>query len=98
MPSTRVRGPHAMSEGPLNGNVVPAQEGDLECDVAIIGSGMGGATVAHALKDSGAKVVVIERGDFLPRERENWSPRAVHRQARYKNSDPWIDGSTGKAF
>jgi choline dehydrogenase-like flavoprotein len=78
--------------------VVPAQEGDVECDVAIIGSGMGGATVAHALRDGGATVVVLERGDFLPRERENWSPEAVHRTARYKNSDPWIDGSTGRSF
>ena len=78
--------------------VVSAPEGDLDCDVAIIGSGMGGATVAYALKDAGASVVVIERGDFLPRERENWSPQAVHRQGRYKNSDPWVDGNTGQTF
>lgn len=80
------------------GGVVSVPEGDLECDVAVIGSGMGGATVAYALKDTGASVAVIERGDFLPRERENWSPQAVHRQARYKNSDPWVDGSTGQTF
>lgn len=86
-----------MSEREIPG-VIAAQSGDLECDVAIIGSGIGGATVAYALRDSGAKVVIIERGDFLPRERENWSPTAVHRQARYKNSDPWIDGTTGKRF
>ena len=86
-----------MFERPAGG-VIPAPETDLECDVAIIGSGMGGATVAYALKDSGARVVVLERGDFLPRERENWSAESVHRQGRYKNSDPWVDGSTGKSF
>lgn len=92
-------GRRGVSEVAINGNAVVAdQDGDLECDLAVIGSGMGGATVAHALKGSDATVVVIERGDFLPRERENWSPRAVHRQARYKNSDPWIDGSTGRSF
>jgi choline dehydrogenase-like flavoprotein len=70
----------------------------IEADIAIIGSGIGGATTAYALRDSDASVVVLERGDFLPRERDNWSPESVHRNARYKNSDPWIDGSTGKSF
>src|SRR5205085_465111 len=36
--------------------------------------------------------------DFLPRERENWSPHAVHVEGRYKNSAPWIDGITGEEF
>jgi choline dehydrogenase-like flavoprotein len=78
--------------------VISDRAEDLECDVAIIGSGMGGATTAYALRESGAKVIVIEQGDFLPRERENWMPRAVHQQSRYKNSDQWIDGSTGEPF
>jgi choline dehydrogenase-like flavoprotein len=81
-----------------NSAVISAQHRDLDCDVAIIGSGMGGATTAYALRDSGAKVVVIEQGDFLPRERENWMPQAVHQQSRYKNSAEWIDGLTGKPF
>jgi choline dehydrogenase-like flavoprotein len=70
----------------------------IECDIAIIGAGIGGATLAWALRDTGAKVLVIEQGDFLPRERENWSPRAVHTLGRYKNSAEWIDGETGNAF
>ena len=62
----------------------------IECDVAIIGAGVGGATLAWALRDSGARVLVIERGDFLPREWQNWSPEAVHHESRYRNSDPWV--------
>ncbi len=79
--------------------VVPAEHtGDIACDVAIVGAGIGGATLAWALRDSGAKVIVIEQGDFLPRERENWSPRAVHVEGRYKNSAPWVEGDDGKDF
>lgn len=79
--------------------VVPADHrGDIECDVAIVGAGIGGATLAWALRESGARVLVIEQGDFLPRERENWSPRAVHVENRYKNSQKWIDDTTGEEF
>jgi flavin-dependent dehydrogenase len=57
--------------------VVRAVDGDtLDCDVAILGSGMGGATLAWALRRSGARVLVVERGGFLVREPENWSPEA----------------------
>jgi choline dehydrogenase-like flavoprotein len=66
-------------------------------DVAIVGSGMGGGTLAYALKDSGANVLLIERGDFLPRERENWDVRAVFGQKRYKNAEQWYDPE-GNAF
>src|SRR5437879_3075139 len=73
--------------------VVPEGVGEsLECDVAIVGAGVGGATLAWALRESGARVLVIEKGDFLPRERQNWSPQAVHREGRYKNSAKWFDG------
>src|ERR1700694_411806 len=70
--------------------VDPQQTGDIECDIAVIGAGVGGATLAWALRESGARVLVIEKGDFLPRERQNWSPRAIPRAGRYKNSDLWL--------
>ncbi|WP_406230490.1 FAD-dependent oxidoreductase [Nocardia sp. NBC_01009] len=70
----------------------------LECDIAIIGSGMGGGSLAYALRDSGARVLIIEQGDFLPVERENWSPEAVHIEGRYKNSAAWHDARAGKDF
>ncbi|MCV7287325.1 GMC family oxidoreductase [Mycolicibacterium wolinskyi] len=70
----------------------------LETDIAIIGSGMGGGTLAYALRDSGARVLIIEQGDFLPVERENWSFDAVHTRGRYKNSAAWHDATTGNDF
>ncbi|WP_346012230.1 GMC family oxidoreductase [Streptomyces sp. SID3343] len=75
---------------PLPGVLRPDRD-LVRCDIAIIGSGMGGATLAYALRESGARVVVIERGDFLPREYENWSPDAVFTQGRYRNGEQWYD-------
>src|SRR3984957_2042007 len=69
----------------------------ISCDIAIVGSGVGGATLAWALRDSGARILVIERGDFLPREWQNWSAREIHQLGRYRNSDPWI-GPDGESF
>jgi choline dehydrogenase-like flavoprotein len=62
----------------------------ISCDIAIIGSGVAGATLAWALRDSGARILVLERGDFLPREWQNWAVREIHHEGRYRNSDPWI--------
>ena len=50
-------------------------------DVIIIGTGAGGGTLAHTLAPSGKKILLLERGDFLPRETENWDPGAgLHRR------------------
>jgi choline dehydrogenase-like flavoprotein len=70
----------------------------IECDIAIIGSGMGGGTLAWALRHSGARVVLVERGDFLPREAANWSPEEVFGRARYKNAEAWENAATGQPF
>jgi choline dehydrogenase-like flavoprotein len=83
--------------GPGTPGVVEATPDAIECDVAIVGSGMGGATTAWALRESGANVLVIERGDFAPREWQNWSPEAVFQQGRYKNADPWLTAE-GRRF
>lgn len=66
-------------------------------DVIVVGSGMGGGTMAYALKDSGLDVLLIERGDFLPQERQNWDPRAVFEKDRYKNAEKWVD-TEGREF
>ena len=42
--------------------------------------------------------MVVERGDFLPREDENWSPSQVFQSGRYRNAEPWIDETTGRSF
>lgn len=66
-------------------------------DIVIVGTGAGGGTLAYALRDSGAQVLLIERGDFLPQEPQNWSPVEVFDQKRYKNAEPWLD-SAGQPF
>jgi choline dehydrogenase-like flavoprotein len=63
----------------------------VTCDIAIIGSGMGGGATAWALRESGADVVVVERGGRLPREPANWSAAEVFRKTRYRNAEPWFD-------
>jgi choline dehydrogenase-like flavoprotein len=46
-------------------------------DVIIVGSGAGGGTRAHALAPSGKRILILERGDFLTRETDNWNPGPV---------------------
>ena len=45
---------------------------DGRFDVIIIGSGAGGGTLARHLAPSGKRILILERGDWLPRETENW--------------------------
>jgi choline dehydrogenase-like flavoprotein len=67
-------------------------------DVIVIGSGAGGGTLAHALAPTGARILILERGGFLPREVDNWDSRAVWLDQRYHNSGQWLDAATGKRF
>lgn len=67
-------------------------------DLAIIGTGAGGGTLAHALAASGARIALLERGDFLPREPENWDPDAVFDHKRYRPDERWEDARTGAMF
>jgi choline dehydrogenase-like flavoprotein len=60
-------------------------------DVIIIGTGAGGGTLAHQLAPSGKRILLVERGDFLPRERENWDAEAVFASNRYVSHDTWHD-------
>lgn len=69
--------------------VKPDDSGEVQADIVIVGSGMGGGTMASALASSGADVLLVERGDFLPRELENWSPEAVFADGRYRNAEDW---------
>jgi choline dehydrogenase-like flavoprotein len=69
----------------------------LSADIAIIGTGMGGGTLAYALRNSGARVLLLERGDYLPQEPENWDPHAVFDRKRYRADETWLD-SRGMPF
>jgi len=67
-------------------------------DVIVIGSGAGGGTLTHALAPTGKRILLLERGDFLPREPQNWDSRSVWLDLRYHNSGKWTDADTGKEF
>jgi choline dehydrogenase-like flavoprotein len=60
-------------------------------DVIIIGSGAGGGTLAYRLAPTGKRVLILERGDYVPREKDNWSSKAVNVDARYNTRDLWRD-------
>jgi choline dehydrogenase-like flavoprotein len=64
-------------------------------DVIIIGTGAGGGTLAHRLASTGKRILLIERGDFVPREKDNWSSRAVNVQAKYHTKEVWKDRDGG---
>src|SRR5262245_25307674 len=70
---------------------------DTRYDVIIIGSGAGGGTLAHRLAPSGKRILLLERGEYVPREKENWDSRAVVVESRYHIKEPWLD-KHGKEF
>ena len=60
-------------------------------DVIIIGSGAGGGTLLHRLAPSGKRILLLERGEYVPREPDNWNPRAVNVEGRYNTKETWRD-------
>jgi choline dehydrogenase-like flavoprotein len=70
---------------------------DGRYDLIIIGSGAGGGTLALELARTGKRILLLERGDYLKRERDNWDSKAVFVDGKYQAKDTWYDG-TGHAF
>jgi choline dehydrogenase-like flavoprotein len=66
-------------------------------DVIVIGSGAGGGTLTYALAPTGKKILLLERGGWYPREKENWSSMSVWGDLRYRNAGHWVD-QHGKEF
>jgi choline dehydrogenase-like flavoprotein len=66
-------------------------------DVIVIGTGAGGGTLAHTLAPSGKSILMLERGDFLPREMANWDPDPVFVDGCYISPDTWYDAD-GASF
>src|SRR6201991_4940725 len=66
-------------------------------DVIIIGTGAGGGTLAHRLAPTGKRILLLERGGYLPREPENWDSEEVFLKERYLSGEEWID-KDGTAF
>ena len=65
-------------------------------DIIIIGSGPGGASLAHRLATTGKRILMLERGDYLPRSRKNWDAQTVFVDGAYQAPETWYggDGST----
>ena len=66
-------------------------------DVIVIGSGAGGGTLVHRLAPSGKRILLLERGDWLPRGPQNWSAESVFVDNRYISKDTWYDAQ-GEQF
>jgi choline dehydrogenase-like flavoprotein len=71
--------------------------GSDQYDVVIVGSGAGGGTLARHLAGSGKRILILERGGWLPREIENWDAGEVFVDNRYVSKDTWYDAH-GKPF
>jgi choline dehydrogenase-like flavoprotein len=70
---------------------------DTHYDVIIIGTGAGGGSLAYHLAPSGKRILLLERGGYLPRERENWDSHTVFVEAKYRADETWLDAQ-GKEF
>ena len=64
---------------------------DNQFDVIIIGTGAGGGTLAYHLAPSGKRILILERGDYVTREKDNWNPQAVNVDAKYNTKELWRD-------
>ena len=64
---------------------------DNQFDVIIIGTGAGGGTLAYQLAPSGKRILILERGDYVAREKDNWNPQAVNVDAKYNTKEMWRD-------
>ena len=66
-------------------------------DVIIVGSGAGGGTLFQRLAATGKRILLLERGDYVPREQDNWDPGAVNLRGKYNTTEIWHD-QDGKAL
>lgn len=66
-------------------------------DLIVIGTGPGGAALAHRLAPTGMRILMIERGDYLPRSRSNWDAKTVFVDGAYQAKETWYD-KDGKPF
>ncbi|MBR0554457.1 GMC family oxidoreductase [Ciceribacter sp. L1K23] len=66
-------------------------------DVIIIGSGMGGSTLAAALAPSGRNILILEKGERLKPSEADRDPEAIFARAKFRPKEEWLDGD-GQPF
>lgn len=66
----------------------------MDYDIIIIGAGAGGGTLAYGLAPTGKRILLIERGDYIPREKENWDPNEIFLEGRYQAPEKWLDAQS----
>ena len=74
----------------------------MKYDIIIIGTGAGGGTMAARLAPTGKNILILERGGYVPREKENWDTKEVFVKGKVYcqgtlDRCPWEKNST-RAF
>ncbi|SNR60126.1 GMC oxidoreductase [Puniceibacterium sediminis] len=66
-------------------------------EIIVIGSGMGGATIAAALAPTGRQILILERGEHLRDSPEARDATAIFARGHFRPKESWLDGQ-GRAF
>ena len=66
-------------------------------DLIVIGSGPGGGSLAHRLAPTGKRILILERGDYLPRSQDNWDSQTVFVDGKYQANETWY-GKNSEEF
>ncbi len=70
---------------------------DQYYDLIIVGTGAGGGTLAYKLAPTGKKILILERGDYMPLEEQNRTNVDVFKRDRYHAPEQWYDNA-GEPF
>lgn len=65
----------------------------MQPDVIIIGSGMGGATLAAALAPTGRRILILERGEHLRPSARDRDAAAIFGDGVFRPDEAWLDGA-----
>ncbi len=60
-------------------------------DIVIVGSGMGGATLAAGLAPTGARIVILERGVQIPDDAPARDPNRIYANSAFRSDETWLD-------
>ena len=66
-------------------------------DIVIVGSGMGGATLAAGLAPTGARITILERGHQIPDNAPARDPWRIYTNSAFRSTEAWLD-EDGKSF